>query len=116
MAEAEKIQSKASKVGFDWNDPLVVLDKLPFPRPNEPLLEARREDVGRWASAASDNKQSRAVGGAAGRAAPGHEKGPRGCPLRPGWVGGEEEERVPLNSFVSCGLLNQRLSRAAPVI
>ena len=26
---------------------LVVLDKLPFPRPNEPLLEARREDVGR---------------------------------------------------------------------
>ena len=26
---------------------LVVLDKLPFPRPDEPLLEARREDVGR---------------------------------------------------------------------
>lgn len=26
---------------------LVVLDKLPFPRPDDPLLEARREDVGR---------------------------------------------------------------------
>lgn len=26
---------------------LVVIDKLPFPRPDEPLLEARREDVGR---------------------------------------------------------------------
>jgi len=26
---------------------LVVLDKLPFPRPNDPLLEARREAVGR---------------------------------------------------------------------
>jgi ATP-dependent DNA helicase DinG len=26
---------------------LVVLDKLPFPRPDDPLLEARREAVGR---------------------------------------------------------------------
>ncbi|MFM8626684.1 MAG: ATP-dependent DNA helicase [Actinomycetota bacterium] len=26
---------------------LVVLDKLPFPRPDDPLLEARRDDVGR---------------------------------------------------------------------
>lgn len=26
---------------------LVVLDKIPFPRPDDPLLEARREDVGR---------------------------------------------------------------------
>jgi len=24
-----------------------VLDKIPFPRPDDPLLEARREDVGR---------------------------------------------------------------------
>lgn len=29
---------------------LVVLDKLPFPRPDDPLLEARREAVGRRAS------------------------------------------------------------------
>lgn len=29
---------------------LVVLDKLPFPRPDDPLLEARREAVGRDAS------------------------------------------------------------------
>ena len=29
---------------------LVVIDKLPFPRPDEPLLEARREAVGRQAS------------------------------------------------------------------
>ena len=28
LTRAEKIQSKASKVGFDWNDPLVVLDKI----------------------------------------------------------------------------------------
>ena len=28
LSRAQKIQSKASKVGFDWNDPLVVLDKL----------------------------------------------------------------------------------------
>ncbi len=28
LIRAEKIQSKASKVGFDWNDPLVVLDKI----------------------------------------------------------------------------------------
>jgi len=29
---------------------LVVLDKLPFPRPDDPLLEARRDAVGRRAS------------------------------------------------------------------
>jgi ATP-dependent DNA helicase DinG len=29
---------------------LVVLDKLPFPRPDDPLLEARREAVGREVS------------------------------------------------------------------
>lgn len=29
---------------------LVVIDKLPFPRPDEPLLEARREAVGRQSS------------------------------------------------------------------
>ncbi|MBM3636739.1 MAG: nucleoside triphosphate pyrophosphohydrolase [Alphaproteobacteria bacterium] len=28
LTRAEKIQSKASKVGFDWNDPLLVLDKI----------------------------------------------------------------------------------------
>lgn len=28
LTRAEKIQSKASKVGFDWNDPLVVIDKI----------------------------------------------------------------------------------------
>lgn len=28
LTRAEKIQSRASKVGFDWNDPLVVLDKI----------------------------------------------------------------------------------------
>ena len=28
LTRAEKIQSKASKVGFDWNDPMVVLEKI----------------------------------------------------------------------------------------
>ncbi len=28
LTRAEKIQTKASKVGFDWNDPLVVLEKI----------------------------------------------------------------------------------------
>ncbi|MEN9754887.1 MAG: hypothetical protein RLZ07_1269 [Pseudomonadota bacterium] len=28
LTRAEKFQAKASKVGFDWNDPMVVLDKI----------------------------------------------------------------------------------------
>lgn len=36
--EALKIQQKASKVGFDWNDPLLVLDKM-----EEEIAELRAE-------------------------------------------------------------------------
>jgi len=36
MTRAAKLQKKASKVGFDWNDPLLVLDKL-----EEELAEIR---------------------------------------------------------------------------
>src|SRR5262249_38262462 len=28
LQRAQKLQSKAGKVGFDWNDPLAVLDKI----------------------------------------------------------------------------------------
>ena len=28
LARAQKLQDKASKVGFDWNDPMAVLAKI----------------------------------------------------------------------------------------
>ena len=41
MTRAAKLQKKASKVGFDWNDPLLVLDKL-----EEELAEIREALAG----------------------------------------------------------------------
>lgn len=41
MTRAVKLQKKASKVGFDWNDPLLVLDKM-----EEELAEIREALAG----------------------------------------------------------------------
>ena len=38
LARAEKLQSRAGKVGFDWNDPRAVLDKI-----REEIVEIERE-------------------------------------------------------------------------
>jgi len=43
LTAAVKLQQKASKVGFDWNDPIAVLDKI------QEEIEELREEIGRAA-------------------------------------------------------------------
>lgn len=47
--EALKLQKKASKVGFDWNDPLLVLDKM-----EEEIAELRAEIIANNSAKISD--------------------------------------------------------------
>jgi ATP diphosphatase len=49
LVRAEKIQSKVAKVGFDWDDPLLVLDKL-----EEEIAEAREAIAGGQLSEIAD--------------------------------------------------------------
>ncbi|MFC6671693.1 nucleoside triphosphate pyrophosphohydrolase [Marinobacterium aestuariivivens] len=45
LSRAAKLQKRASRVGFDWNDPLLVLDKI------EEEIAELREAIGRGAEA-----------------------------------------------------------------
>jgi ATP diphosphatase len=49
LTRAEKLQRRASTVGFDWNDPHLVLDKLAEEARevlDAPSQEAREEEIG----------------------------------------------------------------------
>ena len=49
LTRAEKLQRRSSTVGFDWNDPLLVLDKLAEEARevlDAPTQEARAEEIG----------------------------------------------------------------------